>query len=268
MVAFPYTGHEQSPAQSNTALALTNSVSQAPFSFTRLPTEIRQKILAYTNLVPDYTDPIQCTEHGILIRNGRILRPIGSCYDHALFLVNKMLYEDSIYVFFSRNRFLLCADTSAANLAFLQKLSDKAMYAMRMIDVQLLGPSADRFAQGDSEEQRDFKAVVALVAAKCNFLVLHFALDSGWMNYDCYSLETRNWGELEWFLTTYRRLASAMKPLKGIRHFEVFLSYRREEEEFMEKEVMGDDYDALAGGKIHWTKRCPFDPHLQQSNRG
>ena len=72
--------------------------------------------------------------------------------------------------------------------------------------------------------------------------------------------------DLEWLRSAYlaiaRTAASVFKKRK-VDRFEIYLSKFPEEEDRMEKMVMGSGYDAIAQGKLHWACRAPLDPHVK-----
>ena len=283
-----------------TVLSLTRQIPQGGFPFQSLPSELRQKILALTDLVPDYNNLILWNTRGLMIRNGKLVPPkrysccrtctnawdqtkecacwsrVGaystmcSCYEHpfALFRVSKILYEDSTYVCFSRNRFILANDTSAQNLAFLQNLPDAAPRAMRQLDLILTREQIRRISAEDgNSELADFEALVALISRKCNLSVLHFSLDTGFLNED-YAMLAEMGDDLKWLRATYQRIADALMPLKDVNRLEIYFSKFFEEEVAAEKKVMGENYDALARGKTYWYERWPLDPHYFDPDEG
>ena len=277
-----------------TVLSLTRKTPQGGFPFHSLPSELRQKILALTDLVPDYNNLILWKTRGLMIRNGKLIPPkrssccqtctnasdqtkecacwsrVGAystmctCYEHpfALFRVSKILYEDSTYVCFSRNRFILASDTSAQNLAFLKNLPDAAPRVMRQLDLILNREQIRRISAEDgNSELADLEALVTFVSRKCNLSVLHFSLDTGFLNED-YGMLAEMGDDLKWLRATYQRIADALMPLKDVNRLEIYFSKFFEEEAAAEKKVKGESYDALARGKTYWSERWPLDPHF------
>ena len=268
------------------SLVRSTSTARGPFPFDRLPTEIRQKILGYTSLVPEIIEGTTLwDEKGLRIGNGFLLWPRGHCcqkctnslkhcacwtrrgaysttctcfeYPWSFFRVNRSFYKDSTYVCFSQNRFLLAGDTSADNVEFLHCLPDEALRAIRQLDILIDDEQVKEFSKEDSDEQQNFRTLVGLIAQKCNLPVLHFALDTGFLCEE-YALAT---DDTEWLRGTYHCIANALMPLSSVDRFEMFFSEYCEEEEVCEKKVKGEAYNALARGKNHWSRRWELAPH-------
>ncbi|MCJ1331038.1 hypothetical protein MMC10_007725 [Thelotrema lepadinum] len=281
---------EFSKLAKSTVLSLARDYSRDPFPFERLPEETRHKILSFTNLVPkidESTTPWD--ERNLRIQNGVLFRPYTqSCcktctrslkhcacwktrgaysttctcfeYPSALFRVNRLLHDDSTQVCFSQNRFLLEGDTSADNLNFLFGLPDKALKAMRQLDVLLGEEQVEQFGFEASEEQQNFRTLIKLIALKCHLPNLHFSLDTGFLQEE-YFQATQSGEDLTWLYGAYQRITDALMPLSSVDRFEMFFGEYCEEEDTYEKKVKGESYNAWARGKNHWSQRSELAPH-------
>ena len=269
-----------------TVIALTRVTSRGPFPFTQLPTEIRQKILGYTSLVLNIVEgTTPWDEKALCISNSCLVWPRWLCcqkctdslkhcacwtrrgaysttctcfeYPWPFFRVNRSFYKDSTYVCFSQNRIILAGDDSADNVDFLRRLPVAALRVIRQLDIMINDNHLKEFGKEDSDEQQRLGILVGLIAEKCNLPVLHFALDTGFL---CGQYAEEH-DDMEWLRGAYYRIAETLMPLSSVDRFEMFFSKYFEEEEVCEKKVKGEAYDALARGKIHWSKRWELDPH-------
>ena len=255
-------------------------------SWTSLPKELRLDILSRTDLVdypflprPYYTKQ----RHGFEVESGTLLArgteccnnctptlatcacaPIHAAYSAsctcatvpaALFRVSKQMNHEATMILLSKNRFILSGDFAANTVFIKSKLacdSGAASY-IRKLDLEISVGQLYEMRHPESEAARDWDALVASVASSLRMSKLWLSIDAGGFQDRMVHLNNDGWGD-GWLRASY---ATLMKPLhdhmsKQSRpeKFHVFLCWWVEEEEWMEKGLMGQQYESASEGKL------------------
>ena len=278
----------------STALTLTgrSHIPPKPFRFTELPVELRHLVICHTDLVPFYNSH-QSYPSCIWINDGKIDQDYGICcrtctnsltecacwsraraystqctcrsHTFGLFRVSRSLNADAAYVCFSKNRFVLRCDSSfASHTAFLLSLPSHALYSIRQLDIQVSDVQIGCFEPDRSQSAiiNEVSKLLGVISTTFNLPLLHLSLDFFGLSIDDFSDDDDD--DLDWVYELHREISRVIALKfkgRGLDRFEVFSNFWCEEEDELEKMVMGDGYDALARGKVHWEDRSPSDPH-------
>ena len=273
-------------------------------SWTALPQELRLDILSRTDLV-DFSFPPRPfytrQRHGFEIESGTLhargteccndcsptlatctCAPIRAAYSSsctcstmpaALFRVSKQMNHEATMILFSKNRFILSGAFAANTMFIKSKLAFASGFAsyVRKLDLEIsIGPLYE-MRDPESEAARDWAALIATVASSLHMPKLWLSIDAG--SFRDRMLHLNNDGDFDysWLRASY---ATLMKPLHAHmseqsrpEKFHVFLSWWEEEEEKIEKDLMGRQYESGSEGKLEWRARDPRFPHSVEMGR-
>ena len=291
-------------AQSTLTRSQTPASHPKTLSWTSLPQELRLDILSRTDLVDHPFPPrpfITNQRHGFEIKSGNLLArgteccndctptlatcscaPIRAAYSAsctcstvpaALFSVSKQMNHKATMILFSKNRFILSGNF-AANTTFIKsKLacdSGAARY-IRKLDLEIsIGPLYE-MQNPESDAARDWDALIATIASSLHMPKLWLSIDAGTFRDRMIHLNNEGDFDYSWLRASY---ATLMKPLHAHmsgqsrpEKFHVFLSWWEEEEEKMEKALMGPQYESVPEGKLAWKARDPRFPHSAEMGK-
>ena len=276
----------------------TPALYLATLSWTSLPQELRFDILSRTDLVdhpfpprPFYTRQ----RHGFEIESGTLLArgteccinctptlatcacaPMRAAYSAsctcstmpaALFRVSKEMKYEATMILFSKNRFILSGDFGANTMFIKSKLTRDfgAASYIRKLDLEISMVQLYYMRHSESEAARHWDALVASVASSLHMPKLWLSIDAGSFRDSMLDLNNDGDYNYSWLRASYATLtkplhdhmSEQLRPEK----FHVFLSWWVEEEEEIEKELMGRQYESASEGKLAWRARDPRFPH-------
>ena len=274
------------------SLQCTQKIGKAA-SFTTLPREIRHSIMDFVfntghiqEIYIDGNPPMKrflCCEKCVpasVVKQGycACYRLVGGysttcrcdCTRTALFWTNKLLCMDSMFVLLSTNRITLSG--LQPMFEFFSTLPIVGLHAMKIIDIRIKHFEYRLYAEQIPDE---FTKIVSIMKEKCNLNMLWLSIDLRNWSQDEWPQD--EWSQDEWFHGRWlhgiwprdewreidqirENLTSALKPLQGLDRLDVYLGGgKAEDEDKMEKSIMGKDYDAIARGKIHKFFRDPMN---------
>ena len=273
-------------------------------SWTSLPREFRLDILSRTDLV-DYPFPPRPfytrQRHGFEIESGTLLArgteccnnctptlatcacaPIHAAYSAsctcpkvpgALFRVSKQMSYEATVIFFSKNRFILSGDF-AANTTFIKSkfaCDFGAASYIRKLDLEISIGQLYQMRHPESEAARHWDALVASVASSLHVPKLWLSIDAGSFRDRMVHLNNDGDYDYGWLRASYATLTKPlhdhMREQRRPEKFHVFLSWWEEEEEKMEKGLMGQQYESASEGKLAWRRRHSSFPHSAEMGR-
>ena len=273
-------------------------------SWSSLPKELRFDILGRTDLVdhpfpprPFYT----MQRHGFEIESGTLLArgteccnnctptlatcacpPIRAAYSTsctcptvpaALFRVSKQMNYEARMILFSKNRFILSGDFAANTMFIKSKLacdSGAAGY-IRKLDLEISIAQLYEMRDPESEAARHWDALVASVVSSLYMPKLWLSIDVG--NFRDKMVHLNDDGDYDygWLRASYATLTKPlhdhMSEQSRPEKFHVFLSWWGHEEEKIEKELLGQQYESTSEGKLAWGARDPRFPHSAEMGR-
>lgn len=291
-------------AQSTRTEPETPASHRATLSWASLPQELRFDILSRTDLVDCPFPPrpfFTRQRHGFEIESGTLLArgteccldctptlatcacaPMRAAYSAsctcstvpaALFRVTKQMKSEATMILFSKNRFILSGDF-AANIMFIQsKLacdSGAASY-IRKLDLEISIAQLYEMRYPESEPACRWDALVASVASSLHMPKLWLSIDAGSFRDRMVHLNNDGDYDYSWLRASYTALTKPlhehMREQSRPEKFHVFLSWWIEEEEKIEKELMGQQYESASEGKLAWRARDPRFPHSAEMGR-
>ena len=273
-------------------------------SWTTLPKELRLDILSRTDLVdyPLLPRPFYTRQrHGFEIESGTLLArgteccnnctptlatcacaPIRAAYSAsctcstvpaALFRVSKQMYHEATMILFSKNRFILSGDFAANTMFIKSKLacdSGAAKY-IRKLDLEISIAQLYEMRYPESEAARHWDALVASVTSSLHLPKLWLSIDAGSFRDRMVHLNNDGDYDYSWLRASYTTLTKPLHDYMSEKSrpekFHVFLSWWDEEEEKIEKELMGRQYESASEGKLAWRARDPRYPHSTEMGR-
>lgn len=277
----------------------TAASRSSSLSWTSLPKELRLDILSGTDLVDHYT--LAKPQHhsfrrqGFEIAAGDLLpRGTECCYNctptlstcacspihaafatsctcatvpAALFSVSKDMNTEATVTFFSRNRFILSGDFTA-NVVFIQSRlvpNVTAASCIRMLDLEISFVQLYDMRDQNSPTAHEWAALVACVAFSLPLPKLWLSIDAGGFPDHLDLLNNDGHHDYSWLRTAYTALfAPLYEHMSGERRpkkFHVYLCEWTDEEEKVEKKLMGGEYESAAEGKLAYWERHPRYPH-------
>ena len=291
-------------SQSTRMQPKTSASQLETLSWTSLPKELRLDILSRTDLV-DYPFPphpfYTRQRHGFEIESGTLLArgteccnnctptlatcacaPIHAAYSAsctcpmvpaALFRVSKQMNQEATVILFSKNRFILSGDFAANTMFIKSKLacdSGAASY-IRKLDLEISMGQLYEMRHPESEAARHWDALVTSVASSLHVPKLWLSIDAGIFRDRMVHLNNDGDYDYGWLRASYATLTKPlhdnMSEQSRPEKFHVFLSWWFEEEEKMEKGLMGQQYESASEGKLAWRKRHPNFPHSAEMGR-
>ncbi len=257
---------------------------KSPFRFTELPEDIRLPILAYTGLIAPvgliwdpakgfsasdprcykcsvyWEDRYCCSRHAAFATDCTCWR-----VPHALFQVSRQMREEVMYLFFSKNHFIISSNPYArkydALSAFFAWIPPQALGHLRSIE-WVLGVYDGDYASNLAAESIDWLNTVEFIRLCTDLSRLSFTLDM-FRQFDQYGYGytyPNNPEGAMWAI--YQRITKLMVRLRGLRNLFVHLGWpismqeeetRLQHEQILERQVMGDDYDSISRGKRRGT---------------
>ena len=234
-----------------------------------LPREVRQQILADTDLVSHTSDSDSIP--GIHIKDGEITYPVeheinwhdaSSCNCRLLptdlLRLGPTLDEDARFILLSQNR-LVFRGSPARSLAFLRAQGSLATH-IRALDFQFLPQEIEEWNKPGTPWKGEWADLVSFIAANLLLEKLILSLDAG-PGYPIYEEQTAREEDLAHVLDAYKAIVEPVRILgeRGLKGFCVFWACFHEHETEAEREVMGQQY--VAKDKIPSDQRQPFYPH-------
>lgn len=269
-------------------------VASQHFRFLDLPSELRWRILEFTELIGQHgqtnDDLIQelyiddfwflgpqqarilleaCEKCGFLYQD--CVCPewqeipsnemFTSVYKHgiplSLFQVCRSFSNDAMYICYSRNRVVIGDIGIDQQRRCLETLPTKGLHWLRRLDIKVsLGAMLDY--RKNKEVRSNWHELIAVIKKHCNLPALHLSFRSGHYKEDVQGLDLAN---LEWLRAAYASMIRAMKPLRGLKRFHAFFSLWCNSETAAERYIMGPEYLPWEDGKILWSNRPKDDPH-------
>ncbi|MCJ1405870.1 hypothetical protein MMC11_009100 [Xylographa trunciseda] len=235
-----------------------------------LPTELRQQTLAATALVPRDASGVP---FGLHVVDGELSK--GEMHDYSLHdnhcdcpeppttllqsLLETPLSSDARTVLLSQNRIVL-SGSPAASLAWL-RAQGPLVRQIRDLDLCLDPDQVESWTEVDSTLPGEWAALVASIRKELNLGNLTLTLDAR-LGCGVYEEQQVTEANGQFVLEAYKKIAEPLKGLgeKGLKAFLVFWALYHENEAEVEREVMGNGYEAM--GKIKPEDRNQCDPHI------
>jgi hypothetical protein len=218
-------------------------------SFEKLPTELRQQILAETDLVGDKN---AASSEKALITS------------EEYFKVSSQFEEDARQVFFSSNRLVLESSEPSFTQSYFDDLSHEDLQRIRLLDFQFTIIQPDRWTDA---KQKQWEELVEFVAKNMNIPHLSLSLDLGQAHSVFVDRQVEE-QQLDWMREIHEKLVQPLKAnpvFKQLKQFHLFWACSHADETRLEKEVKGQEYDSVKDGKVPYQKRDPDQPHNANS---
>ena len=271
----------------------TPNQDSSAFPFFKLPPELRAMILQHTDLVVRYTDRpwldgFNIMDTGSKRRNteccgtctlapfpcycSRFIRASStSCtcdrFPESILRVSKAMYAEARRIHLAYNRFTLCSRSLSTMISLLARPQEHLSGSIRDIRLRCLELN-EPLLWKDKTSPLVLANLVATVKARYHLSELNLSIECFFGSGLDFDFPAPN---AERRQAVCKALFKQLEELKGLKSFKVFLppasfsqSPNSDDEERLEKQVMGEDYDAKRYGKLTLDERIPNMPFLRK----
>ena len=251
------------------------------FRFLDLPVELQDLVLINTDLILPWEVVYKSygmesmAEQVHSLSRGEAIEGC-TCWEFplAIFQTSRYLHQRATEIFYSKNQFVLWEDKTPPDGGFIRMLSNMSAQGLRYIKHLIIRIAPMTFEEPfwGNDYAIDWQSIADLIVAKMNVPSLHLVVDSGEYDEDIdhqYDFAER---KITAYLTytSLMKMAKAFAPLKGLRKFHLFIALELvdgikeydedtdgrqriirivQEEEKLEKMVMGENYNSMLEGK-------------------